>query len=92
MGRCPGRGNAINAGDPTKMSRPRKKRGYEVLTPSCSRIVDRLNGEFDALVARMQRPEFERAMERMFAATPDELGAAHRRGMKRRGISGQRPE
>jgi len=58
---------------------------YEALNPSASRVIDRLTEEFDALVARMQRRGFEKAMEKAFDASPAELGAAHRRGMKRRG-------
>jgi len=63
---------------------------YDALSPSPSRVLDPLTEEFDALVARMQRPEFERAMEKVFAASPAELGAAHRRGAKRRAISARR--
>ena len=58
---------------------------YEALNPSASRVIDRLTEEFDTLVARMQRRGFEKAMEKAFDASPAELGAAHRRGMKRRG-------
>jgi len=57
---------------------------YEALSPSPSRLLDPLTEEFDALVARMQRREFERTMESAFAASPAQLAAAHRRGMKRR--------
>jgi len=63
---------------------------YEALTPSASRILDPLTEEFDALVARMQRPEFERAMEKAFAASPAALSAAHRRGARRRPSGRQR--
>ena len=35
---------------------------YEALNPSASRVIDRLTEEFDALVARMQRRGFEKAM------------------------------
>ena len=58
---------------------------YETLNPSASRMIDRLTGEFEALVTRMQRRDFEKAMEKAFDASPGKLGAAHRRGMKRRG-------
>ena len=58
---------------------------YEALNPSASRVIDRLTEEFDALVVRMQRRNFEKAMEKAFDASPAELGTAHRRGMKRRG-------
>jgi len=58
---------------------------YEALNPAASRVIDLLREEFDELVGRMQRPEFHQAMEQAFAASPAELGAAHRRGMKRRG-------
>src|SRR5512139_1279218 len=57
---------------------------YEALNPAASQVLDQLTGEFDALVARMQRPEFDEAMERAFAATPAALGKAHRRGFHRR--------
>jgi prevent-host-death family protein len=57
---------------------------YEALNPSASRVIDRLVEEFDALVARMQRRDFERAMQKAFDASPAELGAGHRRRMKRR--------
>ena len=58
---------------------------YEALNPAASRVLDRLTGEFDALVARLQRPDVQRALDRAFDASPAALGAAHRRGMKRRG-------
>jgi antitoxin Phd len=58
---------------------------YEALNPAASQVIDLLTEEFDALVSRMQRPAFHRAMEDAFAASPRDLGKAHRRGMKRRG-------
>ncbi len=58
---------------------------YETLNPAASQVIDMLTEEFDALVGRMQQPKFQRAMEAAFAAAPAELGAAHRRGVKRRG-------
>jgi len=58
---------------------------YEALNPAASQVIDALTGEFDALVARMQRPGFHKAMEKAFAASPGDLGRAHRRGVKRRG-------
>jgi antitoxin Phd len=58
---------------------------YEALNPSASRVIDMLTEEFDGLVARMQQPQFHDAMEQAFAASPAELGAAHRRGVNRRG-------
>lgn len=57
---------------------------YEALNPAAARVVDRLSDEFDALVAEMQQPSFERAMERAFAAAPEDLSQAHRRGAKKR--------
>lgn len=56
---------------------------YEVLNPVASRVIDVLTAEFDALVSGMQRRDFHKAMENAFAASPEDLGAAHRRGMKR---------
>jgi prevent-host-death family protein len=58
---------------------------YEALNPSASRTINRLTEEFDVLVARMQRRDFDTAMTRAFDASPAELGATHRRGMRRRG-------
>ena len=58
---------------------------YEALNPAASRVLDRLTAEFDALVARLQRPAMQRALDKAFDAPPAALGAAHRRGMKRRG-------
>jgi prevent-host-death family protein len=58
---------------------------YEALNPTASRVIDMLTEEFDGLVARMQPREFHQAMEQAFAASPVALGAAHRRGMRRRG-------
>jgi antitoxin Phd len=63
---------------------------YEALSPSPARVLDPLTEEFDALVARMQRPEFERTMEKAFGASPAELAEAHRRGTRRRARGGQR--
>jgi|SRR5437016_3318044 len=63
---------------------------YDALSPSPSRVLDALTAEFDSLVARMQRPDFERAMEKAFAAPPAALGAAHRRGTRRRATGGRR--
>jgi len=57
---------------------------YEILDPAASQVIDVLTGEFDSLVSRMQRPEFHDAMKRAFEASPQGLGKAHRRGMKRR--------
>ena len=55
---------------------------YEALNPTASRVIDMLTKEFDALVSRMQRPEFHRAMDRAFDAPPEALGKAHRRDPK----------
>jgi prevent-host-death family protein len=43
---------------------------YEALNPSASRTLDLLTEEYDALVARMQSPSFEGAIESAFAASP----------------------
>jgi antitoxin Phd len=56
---------------------------YEALNPAASRVIDMLTEEFDALVSRMQRPGFHKAMERAFDASPEALGKAHRRALKR---------
>ena len=58
---------------------------YEALNPTATRVIDTLTDEFDALVSRMRRPDFDKAMEKAFAAPPGALGKVHRRGMKRRG-------
>jgi prevent-host-death family protein len=58
---------------------------YEVLNPAASRVIDMLTGEFDALVSRMQRRDFQKGLANAFDASPEELGAAHQRGIKRRG-------
>ncbi len=58
---------------------------YEALNPAAAQVIDRLTDEFDTLVAQMQRPSFTRAMEAAFVASPQALGKAHRRGVKRRG-------
>ena len=63
---------------------------YDALSPSPSRVLDPLTEEFDALVARMQSPDFERATEKLFAASPAALGAAHSRGVRRRAVRGRR--
>jgi prevent-host-death family protein len=38
--------------------------------------LDSLTAEFDAKYAQMQKPGFAKAMDRAFAATPKQLGAA----------------
>jgi prevent-host-death family protein len=58
---------------------------YERLNPAASKVLDTLGEEFDALVAEMQSAGFAAAMDEAFEATPKRLGAAHRRGAKRRG-------
>jgi prevent-host-death family protein len=58
---------------------------YEELDPTAARVLDSLASEFDELVARMQRRDFAEAIQRAFDASAQELGAAHRRGMRRRG-------
>lgn len=58
---------------------------YEILDPPASMVIDRLTGEFERLVSRMQRPEFNDAMKSAFQGSPEALGEAHRRGMKRGG-------
>jgi prevent-host-death family protein len=58
---------------------------YEALNPAASHVIDTLSAEFDTLVSQMQRPEFHKAMERAFDASPAALGKAHRRALKRRG-------
>ena len=58
---------------------------YETLNPSAAQVIDALTEEFDDLVSRMQRPAFNKAMQKTFDASPEQLGAAHRRGVKRRG-------
>ena len=58
---------------------------YERLNPAASKMLDTLSDEFDALVAKMQRADFAVAIDEAFEATPRRLGAAHRRGAKRRG-------
>jgi len=57
---------------------------YELLDPAASQVIDMLTEEFDTLVSRMQRRDFRQAMDRAFRASPEDLGSAHRRGMKRR--------
>lgn len=57
---------------------------YEALDPDAGRVIDMLTEEFDALVSRMQPRSFHRAMTKAFAASGSALGAAHRRGTKRR--------
>lgn len=56
---------------------------YEILDPPASMVIDKLTGEFDRLVSRTQRPEFHDVMRSAFEASPEALGEAHRRGMKR---------
>ena len=58
---------------------------YERLNPAASTVLDKLHEEFDRLVAGMQDKEFAAAFDEAFEATPRQLGAAHRRGAKRRG-------
>src|SRR5690348_14837562 len=58
---------------------------YEALNPAAAQVIDLLTAEFDTLVSRMQRRDFPAAMEKAFAASPEALGKAHRRGVKRRG-------
>ncbi len=57
---------------------------YETLNPAASHVIDTLNEEFDTLVARMQQPRFNKAMQAAFDAAPGQLGKAHQRGAKRR--------
>jgi antitoxin Phd len=59
---------------------------YEALKPTPRKVLDMLSDRFDALVADMQRPEFEDAMQKAFGASAKELGKAHRRGFKKRGF------
>jgi antitoxin Phd len=58
---------------------------YEALNPAASHVIHTLTEEFDALVSQMQQPEFDKAMARAFDASPEALGQAHRRGLKRHG-------
>jgi prevent-host-death family protein len=58
---------------------------YEALNPTASQVLGRLTEEYDALMSRMQTRDFHQSIEKAFEASPKTLGAAHRRGMKRRG-------
>jgi len=58
---------------------------YVALNPAAAHVIDMLTEEFDALVSRMQQPAFHGAMERAFDASPEALGKAHQRALKRHG-------
>ncbi|MGH8728674.1 MAG: type II toxin-antitoxin system Phd/YefM family antitoxin [Burkholderiales bacterium] len=59
---------------------------YEALRPAPRKVLDMLSDRFDALVADMQRPEYEDVMKKAFGALAKELGKAHLRGFKKRGF------
>lgn len=47
---------------------------FESLVKERSRSLEGLNGEFDALLARMQTPSSRKGVETAFTASPDQLG------------------
>lgn len=49
---------------------------FEALTRSSSPVLDELDHEFDALLARMQTPEAKAGVAQAFDASPEELGKA----------------
>lgn len=49
---------------------------FEALTRSSSPVLDELDHEFDALLARMQTPEAKAGVAQAFDASPEELGEA----------------
>lgn len=56
---------------------------YNELAQAVETVLDTLSEEFDELLERMQTPEFRGAMERAFGATPEELGAAAVRAVRK---------
>ena len=61
---------------------------HQALSPSPEDSLGALSKEFDAAYARMQQPAMAAAMEKVFAMTPKELGAAAvKRAGKTRGGS-----
>lgn len=57
---------------------------YERLDPSSGRLLDFLSGQFDSLVAEMEKPSYSASMDKAFEASPEELGTAFQRGRRRR--------
>ena len=49
---------------------------YERLSQGPKPVLNLLTEHYDRMVASMQTPQFTRAMERLFTATPEQLGAA----------------
>jgi prevent-host-death family protein len=49
---------------------------FDALSRAGEAVLDRLTGEFDALLERMQTPEARAGVRRAFGASPDELGRA----------------
>ena len=57
---------------------------YERLDPGSGRLLDALSGEFDALVAEMAAPQYNRSMAAAFEASPEQLGAAFQKARRRK--------
>ena len=58
---------------------------YGALSRATQTRLDTLNGEFDALLARMQTPKVRAGMKAAFAASPKELGKASVKHARKRG-------
>lgn len=58
---------------------------YDELVDAREAALDALTDEYDQLLARMQEPGFEEAMERGFSATPAEFGEIAVRAATRHG-------
>ena len=58
---------------------------FNKLAHATELTLDSLSQEFDALLARMQRPKTSAAMKAAFAASPRELGQAARIAARKRG-------
>ena len=58
---------------------------YERLVEAVPDPLARLTVEFDALVARMQTPAAQSAVDALFTTTPEQLGEAAVRGAERPG-------
>lgn len=75
----------------TKHDKPRavliSMEAYESMTGANSHLIAELHEEYRGVLERMQEPEQKAAAERLFEATPEELGSAAVLGAKQKGIN-----
>lgn len=58
---------------------------FEAMTRAIPDPLESLRGDFEAQLARMQTPEHQSAVNALFAASPEELGAAALEAARTRG-------